>query len=189
MQWSKKTLMSIFIAAIMILSVIGFAFTFTEPPARLEYNNIAFAQTVQGLQAKINGTKLTFYYFPGQLEDIAFDEGAKVALEGTRVIWLSYDPNDLYASEIADVLYYMEQTLDTVGDMYVQRGLVNNTDYPLPEITCANATVTVPVLVMQSNNETGITHANGCITATAGSSQEVYQVGDRLLYQAFGVMD
>lgn len=189
MQWDKKTWMSIFIAIIMILSVIGFAFTFTEPPARLEYNGIAFAHTTQGLQAKINGTKLTFYHFPGQLEDIAFDEGAKAALEDTRVIWLSYDPNDVYATEIADVLYYMEQTLDTVGDVYVQRGLVNSTDYGLSEITCANATVTVPVLVMQSSNETGVTHVNGCITAVAASGQEVYQVGDRLLYQAFGVMD
>jgi hypothetical protein len=182
-------LMSIFIAVIMVVSVIGFALTFGQPAAeRLEYNSYKFLRTQQGLQAKINDIKVYFYYFPRDLEDIPFEEGAKTAVDGARVLWFTYDPNDQFTREIADVLYYMEDALATVSDVYVQRGLLNTTGYTLPQITCANATVTVPVLVLQSGNETAIGHNNGCITATAATDREVYQVGDRLLYQAFGVM-
>lgn len=190
MAWDKKTWMSVFIAVIMIVSVIGFALSFAQPPAeRLQYRDHKFIRTQQGVQTKINNIKVYFNYFPRDLEDIQFNEGAKAAMDGVRVFWFSYDPNDLYAREIADVLYYMEEVLGTVNDQYVQRGLVNNTDYALPQITCANATTAVPVLIIQSGNETKVEHENGCITAFASGERAVYQVGDRVLYQALGVME
>ena len=189
MVLDKKTWMGLFIAAIMIFSVIGFAMSFSAPSAeKRKYNDYTFIQTQQGLRTRVNDINVYFYNFPQDIASIPFDEGAKIALD-TVVLWFSYDPNNEFAPEIADALFYMEEVIGTVlEEPYVQRGLVNNTEYVLPEITCANATASVPVLIIESGNTTAITHDNGCIVATAASQQEVYQVGDRLLYQTLGVM-
>ncbi len=189
MEFSRKTWMSLFIAAIMILSVIGFSLTFTEENTQqLAYNDTDFTRTQNGWQTKINNNKVEFYTFPSELEDIQFDEGAGVALDGVKVLWFSYNPKETYAQEIADTLFYMEESLGKAAGIYVQRGLTNNTGYELPEATCANATATVPVLILESGNETSIKHNNGCIIATASSGREIYRVGDRILYQEFKVM-
>ncbi len=184
----KKTWMSLFIAVIMIVSVIGFSLSFAQPAEKLEYNDYTFVRTAQGLQTKVNNIKLYFYHFPRDLEDIPFADGAKTALGNARVLWFSYDSNDLFGQESADALYYIEEVLGTLDKTYVQRGLVNNTGYQLPEITCANASAAVPVLILKSGNETAISFESNCIIGTAASDKEVYQVGDRLLYQALGVM-
>lgn len=188
MEWNKKTWMSLIIAVLMIASVIGFALEFRQPTQALEFNGYTFVQNQYGFQTKVNNVRLTFYYYPRDIESIPFDEGAKVALDGAKVLWFTYDPNDFDAVAIADALYYMEQALGTAADIYVQRGLLNSTGYSLPEVSCANATVAVPVLVLQSGNETKVEHSAGCVTATASDTQAVYQLGDRLLYQQLKVM-
>lgn len=188
MEVNKKTLMSVFIAVIMIVSVIGFALTFSAPKEKQEYNGYKFVRTSQGWQTKVNNIKVYFYSLPQELSNVNLDEGTKTALNSLKVVWLSYDPQDKAAPEIADTLYYMEDALGTIADVYVQRGLENNTGYTLPQVTCENATAAVPVIILQSSNETKVAHENGCIIATASHAQEIYSVGDRLLYQVFGVM-
>ncbi len=188
MKLDRKTWVSLFIAAIMIFSVIGFALTFTEPSSQVEYNGYKFTQTQQGWQAKINDVKMQFFYHPAELEDITFDKGAGVALDGPRVLWFSYNPNDLYSTDIADVMFYMDDSLNKWAGVYVQRALTDNTNYQLPQITCANATMAVPVIIMQSGNETIVEHKDGCIIATAENARDIYRLGDRLLYQELKVM-
>jgi len=188
MPLNKKTWMSIFISIVMILSVVGFALTMSEPGQQVEYKGIKFTRTQGGWQAKINNVKTQFYYHPAELDDIPVDEGVKVALDGIRVLWFTYDPKDIYAQEIAGTLFYMEDSLAKVNDIYVQRGLVNNTGYALPEAGCANATMAVPVFILQAGNETSIRHENGCIIATAENGRDVLRAGERILYEEFRVM-
>jgi len=189
MALDKKTIMSLFIAFIMIVSVIGFSLSFAQPAGeKLQYKEHKFVRTQQGLRTKLNDINVYFYSFPRDIEEMEFDEGAKVAVDSARVIWLSYDPQDEKAADIADTFYYMEEILGRVADVYVMRGLTNNTGYQLPQVTCANASTTVPVLVLTSGNETRITHQSGCITAAAVESKDVYRAGDRILYQVLGVM-
>jgi hypothetical protein len=190
MSLDKKTVMSLFIAFIMIVSVIGFSLSFSQPAAeQLQYKEHKFVRTSQGLRTKLNDINVYFYSFPRDIEEIEFDEGAKTALDGARVVWMTYDPQDEKAAEIADTFYYMEEILGRVADVYVMRGLINNTGYQLAQVTCANASTTVPVIVFRSGNETRISHSAGCITAAAWESKDVYRAGDRILYQALGVMD
>ncbi len=188
MQFDRKTGLSLFIAAIMVLSVIGFALTFTEPGQQAEYNGIKFTRTQRGWQAKINDVKMQFFYHPAELEDIPFDRGAAVALDGPRVVWFSYNPNDIYSTNIADAMFYMEDSLGKWANVYVQRALTDNTDYQLPQINCSNATMEVPVIIMQSGNETIIEHTDGCIIATADNARDIYRLGDRIIYHELKVM-
>jgi hypothetical protein len=189
MALDQKTGMSIFIAVIMIVSVIGFALTMGEPGQQEEYNSHKFTRTNAGWKTKIDGKSTEFLTFPSELENIPFDEGAKTAMEDVKVMWFVYNPKELYSQEVADALFYMEEMLNNADTLYVQRALTNSTGYALPEISCANATVSVPVLILQSGNETSIKHENGCITATAEDGRDIYRIADRLLYQAFGVME
>ena len=189
MEFSRKTWMSIFIAAIMILSVMGFALTFNEENTQqLDYNGTMFTRTQNGWQAELNSQKIEFLAFPSEVEDIPFDEGSKVALDGAKVLWFTYDPGETYSQEIAEAMYYTEDLLAKT-DIYVQRGLLNNTGYVLPEITCKNATAAVPVLVIHSGNETKISHDNGCITASAENTRDVYRIADRILFQEYQVTE
>jgi hypothetical protein len=187
MQWDKKTWTSVVIAAIMVLSVISFALTFSAPTEKLKYRNYKFVRTSAGFQTTVNDVKVSFANFPTDLEDLELPEEAKTALQA-RVLWLSYDPQDEYSQEIADAFYYLDQVLGTVRKQYAQRGLTSSTGYTLPEITCANATAAVPVLMLQSGNETTFSYENNCIIATAATRREVPLLSDRILYQSLGVM-
>ena len=187
MEFNKKTWMGLFIAFIMIVSVIGFALSFATPTEKVKYGGYTFTRTSQGWHAIIDDVRATFIYPPTQLEYIDLPSAATPAL-GSRVIWVTYDPYGADPQQIADVFYYIDDVLTTIKDTYVQRGLVNNTDYQLPEITCANATAAVPVILIVRGNETMINYNDNCLTATAETARDVYQVGDRILYQALGVM-
>jgi hypothetical protein len=189
MQFDKKTMMSLFIALIMIVSVIGFAISFVEPKQEADYGNYEFVLTSQGWQTRINNIKLYFINHPTEVEYIKMDDATKNLLQNNRVLWFTYDPNDTEAQAIADALYYAEQAVGTVKNTFVQRGLINNTGYALPEVTCLNATQAVPVLILQSGNETKTSQQANCITATAENQQAVYEIGDRILYTAIGVMN
>lgn len=180
--------MSIFIVAIMVLSVMGFALTFTEQNTQqLDYNGTKFTRTQNGWQTELNSQKIEFISYPGEVEDIQMDENVKAALGTARVLWFSYDPGEIYSQEIAGAMYYMEDSLGKIS-IYVQRGLLNNTDYLLPEATCKNATATVPMLIIMSGNETKISSNNTCIIAEASSTRDVYRIADRLLFQEFKVI-
>lgn len=185
----KKTLMGVFIAAVMILSVLGFALSFRIGGGeKIKYGDYEFVRTQKGLQTRINGQRTIFLYFPGQLTDIPVDDGAKSLLKNPVMLWFSYDPESENAQQIEDAFYYMETKLATLKDVYVQRGLTNTTGYALPRITCANATANVPVLIIKKNNSTKVSATNACVTATAAVREDIYRLADLMLYHAFDVM-
>lgn len=190
MAVNKKVLMSLFIAGIMIISVMGFALTYSMGGGEtVKYNDYKFTRMQQGYKTKIGNQRAIFAFLPTSVEQMTFDETAKSIWKPTIMLWMTYDPNDQNSEKIADAMFYMEERLTKIKEVYVQRGLINNTGYELLQITCDNSTSNVPVLVIQKGNLTEIKEENSCIIATAQTPNDVYRLADLLLYTSFEVIE
>lgn len=185
-----KTGMSLFIVAIMILSVIGFVLVDvgTDDASRM-YGNYTFYRTSQGWRAKIAGQQMYFNFLPDQVNRIPVDEHSQQILTSSPIVGVTYDPADKFAQPMSQLQFYLEQLLNENQRVFVLRGLTNNSAYPgLQELTCANATQSLPVIVMERQNETRVSANEWCVHAQAATSQEVFMLADRLLYVILGVL-
>lgn len=185
-----KVLVSLFIAAIMIFSTLGFILdSQSGGNNKLEYNGYKFEQMYDGIQTKINGQKFMMTYFPEQLEHINISESAKQMLKGINVFTITYDPESEYKESFAEQQYNLAEKLAVI-DKYVIPGVSNNTGIEqMPVITCKNATISMPVIFFHEGITTNMTLKNNCITISIGSMYEAQQIGDLLFYQITGVMN
>lgn len=191
MNIDKKTLMSLFIVAIMILSVIGFVLVDSgEDTVKQKYGDYTFLRLPQGWRTTINEQQIVFNYFPAQLEDIKLPKEI-ATFKQSPIIAFTYDPNNRYAQDLGALQYYFEQSV-TNRQHYVQRGLTNTTTYTtLPEISCENATTQLPIIYLNINtklNTTDVSYKNNCLKITASRPQDLYTTTDRLIYFMLGVM-
>jgi len=186
-MFDKKVVMSVFIAAIMILSTIGFVANY-QTSESLKYNGHKFYKTQKGLMTRMDGKALYFNYFPKSLEDINVTEGISSILNNKESVSFTYNPNATHADAIAEMYFYLEQAFTGMKNAYVLQGLTNSTGYTLPEINCKDATEFVPVLIFEQSNETRITTENNCVKAYFATRTDVSRLGDRIVYSITGIM-
>ena len=185
-----KVLVSIFLASIMIFSILGFMMSYQmdNRTTKLEYNGYKFTQFYDGIQTKINGQKFNLNYFPEQLDTINISSAAKVILKSLFVFSITYDSNSEYKEYFSGQQFELAENLEKI-EKYVSSGMTNNTGFEqIPQITCKNATQTVPVIIFQEADQTSIQFNNNCIIANISSINDVYRVGDLLFYTMAGVM-
>lgn len=192
-MFNKKTAMSLFIAVIMILSVIGFVLVDYDDGSNSKetYNGYKFVRLPNGWRGTIDGEKIVFNYLPTQVEDLKITPEVKTILQNTPIIAVTYDPESRWAQDYGALQYYLEQSLKS-NTRFIQRALVNNTKYPqIQQITCKNASQKLPVILLNINttqNSTQIKYENNCITANAMRWDDLYRATDRLIYLTLGVM-
>lgn len=188
--FNKKVWVSLFIAAIMILSVFGFMMSYqtNQTGGTEEYNDHKLVQTQKGLMTKINDKEVYFNYYPASLEQLNMSEDIKSELKNTKAVWVTYDPDSDFATAMAEIQFDMEQTLFDVAEIYVARGLTDTKEYALPEVSCANATATMPVLYLKKGNYTEIESIDNCITLTTITEPELKMYYNKILYIILGVM-
>lgn len=187
----KKVWVSLFIAAIMILSVFGFMMSYQtgQTGGTEEYNGHKLVQTQQGLMTKVNGKEAYFDYYPASLEQLNMSDAIKTELKNSKSFWVTYDPDSDFAQAMAEIQFDMEQNLFDVAEIYVARGLTNAKEYALPEITCANATATMPVIYLKKGEKTQIESTDNCITLTTVTEPELRMYHNKIAYILFGVMN
>lgn len=192
-MFDKKTAMSIFIAAIMILSVIGFVLVDYDSTgaSKKTYNGHKFIRLPNGWRGNINGEQIVFNYLPDQVEDLKITQESKNMLQQTPVIAVTYDPNSRWAQDYGALQYYLEQSLKS-DTKFIMRALTNNTKYQqIQQITCANASAKLPVIILNVNttlNNTQINYENSCLSVNANKWDDLYRATDRLIYLTLGVM-
>lgn len=185
-----KTLMSLFIVFIMVLSVIGFVLVdLGSSDTKKSFGEYTFYKTSQGWRAKIAGQNLYFNFLPDQVSSIQVDERSSQILTAAPLLAITYDSNSTYAQSMGQLQYYMEQLLNQNQKVYVVRGLINNTEFPtLPQITCTNSSQSLPVIVFEKSNITQITSTDWCIRAEGATGQDFFTLADRILYKILGVL-
>ena len=186
---SKGFWMSIFIVVIMLMSVVGFMWKGGSGGSASEYNGHEFRLTQDRLwQTDHSGQRITFYNHPTEVESIGMDSGAAESLKGTRMAYITSDPDDSLKSYIGKAEFEMKRMMDNRGT-YLEYAFTGDNEFNKTIITCRNATPSVPVLYLKSSNETGIVYENNCIIMKAESMHDVMALRDRLLYGFLGVIE
>ncbi|MBI4017254.1 MAG: hypothetical protein HY363_06200 [Candidatus Aenigmarchaeota archaeon] len=190
MKIEAKTGMSLFIVAIMVLSVIGFVLVdLGGTDTKRTFGEYTFYKTSDGWRAKIAGQQMYFNFVPEQVNSIQLDAQSKQILTTSPILAVTYDSNDVYAQSMGQLQYYMEQLLNQNQKVFITRGLTNNTDFPsLPKLTCANASQSMPVIMFEKQNTTQIISTNWCIHAQAAGGEDFFSLADRILYTILGVL-
>ncbi len=184
---TKKMVVALFFAFLMVASVVGFAVNFVSQSSNvLEYHDYKFKVNQNSFETEINGQPKEFLFFPGDIEWIELPEGTKELLE-SAVIAATYAPNSTIVEQLAEAQYYLESQL--TDKLVIERTLTNSTGTSLPEKDCSSATAEYPVIKLQDADNTSIILENNCLIISASNFYDLMQQTERVVYSAFGVME
>ncbi|MBU0536657.1 MAG: hypothetical protein KKE20_06835 [Nanoarchaeota archaeon] len=184
---STTAWMGIFIAVIMIFSVVGYMWEGDEVP-ELDYNGYSFILTQDRLFEMDNdGTKMLFYNHPTELESIKIDPSATSVLMNARMVYTTLDTNDTLRQTIGKVQYDIKNIMDSRSSYFIY-AFTGDNEFNKTIITCSNATVSVPVFYLKKGNETKIVYDNGCFIIQADTDYGMIMLRDRIMYTILGVM-
>ena len=189
---SSKTLwMSIFISAIMVLSVIGFMSNSDDSNPDLDYNNFSFSITEDNrwvLNIKSpEKQQIMFYNHPSEVDYINLSSEASSMLAGAKVIYATSDPDDIFKEEISLTEFEIKDLMGKRG-VYFESFFTKDNQFSKPVVTCRNSTYYAPVLYFKQGNETRISYENNCIMLESESEYGIMKLRDRILYAFLGVI-
>jgi len=181
---AKQVVMGIVIALIMVLSTFGIIIG--NQTSSLSYNGYKFQLNGNQYATKINGKEMIFYSLPSQSDFINVSSSIPNKIKESYIVMLTFNPADKVNIQIIELVRFdLSQSLNKV----ILDGVLNvSTDYPsLPLITCANATLKTPVIIMNMSDTPGIVDIDNCIYLNARGT-EFLRMRDRLLYSYYGVI-
>ena len=181
-----KILMSIFIAFIMITSILGFMVNRSTSQS-YSYDGYKFTLTDKGLSLVINKKEVFFDFLPQEVEVIDFDTRITDRIKPAKMFYLTYNLTSENSEAMGETVYDMKTTLQDF-DIFVQLAFTNQTDFNVPVITCADATSFVPVVHLKEANETRAYIESNCIVLESSSDSDFLRLKDRLIYGFFGIL-
>ena len=186
----RKTIASLFIAGLMIFSIVGFMLVDVGvSEQKRTYGDFTFYRTESGWKTNSGVKDVLFNFFPDQVSQVLVDTKAALILTNTPVLGVTYDPNSSSAQSFGQIQYYLEQVFQDNDHFFVARGLTNASGFSaLHEISCLNSSQSFPVLVLERGNETKIVSEGYCIHAQAASNQDLFLILDRIVYVIMGVL-
>lgn len=184
----KALYMSLFIAFIMVFSVIGFMWDRNSGEYTQRYKGYVFTKINDEWVTRVNGRDVNFQFSPDAVESIKLDKAVVERINATLEVDVTYDINNSYKEYIALAEQELAYKLNDNLNIYLRGGFTAENEYDFPVITCANATAAVPVLYFTRSNETAIYLDNGCIIAASNSGMGYVMIKDRILYGVFGII-
>lgn len=173
---------AIFIAFIMITSVLGYIFGDSEESS-MKYNKYNFYKKNLKWVTKISNAEVDFDYFPAEIDNINLSKEIVESIKNSRMIYITYSPNQTDTDEFGYSQFELTNKLMLLN-IYAGNGMTESNEFNLPIISCANATQFVPVIVLEKGVENTIKSENNCIILKG----EPLRLKDRLLYGIFGVI-
>ncbi|MBW2993155.1 hypothetical protein KY317_01110 [Candidatus Woesearchaeota archaeon] len=185
-KW-KRNLVSVFIIAIMVFSVLAVMFSGSSEQAK-KYNGHKFIVKDNKWILNIGGKLVDFDYFPSDAENIAVTNEIKNKILNTKMLYITFNPENV--SESMDKFRFdLTNLLSNLQGIHAASGITKSSEqYALPIVSCKNATPFVPVLELKLNDRTEITIKDSCIIAKAESSKEMTRLRDAVIYKIIGVM-
>lgn len=196
----SKALLSIFLGLIMVSSVIGFMYGGFLNESSVKYGKYKFSRQDAYWSTTVNGKTIYFYFIPQQLSDVKVSGNPFASVKQSRMIYLSYVPNQTTSKTVDLIRYLISQDLQIHKNIYVAQGAAFNFEN-LPQVTCLNSTVFVPVLMISntsdeskgnensaSNSAAFISQHGNCILISADTDEGLLKARDRLMYGVLEVM-
>lgn len=189
----RKTFV-IVLAIIITLSMVGSIFGVVlsnYQSDNIKYGKYSFTITNTGTyKVKIDGKMMEFLYYPSELERIHVDPGIKYKILNAQVITLIFDPVE--SNDSLEFIDYIRYDIQNQIPKQTVFGITQQSDkYLMPVLSCDNATVEVPLIVVHNSDNTSIVLDNNndnCIIMNA-RLREVIAAKDRLVYLVNGVME
>lgn len=178
-------MVSLFIALILVTSIVGFIFGGTSETVS-RYNGLKFTLTTNGWKTIYQGKTYLFSFAPRDVEDIALPDSLN--LNNLLEIDVTYEFNSTYKENIAEAIFELSN-IATKNNIYLRQGFTTNNSFNIPIITCEDATPSVPVLYYKSSNQTNISQQNNCIIIEANNQNLFLAQTDRIAYKILGIMD
>ncbi len=189
----NKIILSVVIALLMVLSTFGFVLDYAggsngqTERVQSDYGALTFKVSGQTVVTKVNGQTLQFGFFPNQLSSIEVGTGVKEALR-QPTIYITSDVADPYVGPIDEMALRFSEMMPILTQGYVIPAFTNMTQYNRPAISCANASVSMPVLYFKYGNDTAVTYQDGCVIAEARTPTDLVAVADKLFFTVMGVV-
>ncbi|MAF51227.1 MAG: hypothetical protein CMH64_04005 [Nanoarchaeota archaeon] len=182
MKLNTKTFMAIFIAVIMISSVLGFVFTFsphsTGGAERIEFQNYVFVETHQGWMGfDDNENQILLSSDPRTVSTIQVPEISLVELNSANKVYVTSNPEDNLQNSAA----YFEANIRPRLKSYLPacsadvKGCEN-----APLIDCSNALPATKVIQVALSNQSSVTYNNNCLLVQ-GNRFQVPLIFDALI--------
>jgi hypothetical protein len=190
--FSKKNMIGIFIALIMIMSGVGYMVVQNSPEEGTSYKGHRFSGTYGSWMTEAGGRVVKFSYHPAEVETVGLDPQILGYLNSTKMVYLSFAPDDSAIEQIELARNELDSLLPDLFGIYTVPGVTNATGAysRFPVITCANATLFVPVIQIRSGAaESSIHTAGNCIVLDAQQERDVMMLKDRLLYGMLGIIE
>jgi hypothetical protein len=178
----------------MITSVIGYMVTQGDGGNQLSYNGFDFQTSgYNGWLTDVDGKSARFTYHPSEIDNINISPDVINHLKNTKMVFLSFDPEDVSIQRIELARLELDQQLPAFFNIFPVTGVSNRTGTyaAFPEVDCRNATIFIPVLQFRTDPDGGrpsIESNGSCIILEAGSPDDIVILKDRLLYGMLGVI-
>ena len=183
---NKALVWTIFVALIMITSVIGFLYVSQGEEAGITYNDHKFARKNNMFSYEQDGKEFLFRYFPNELESIS----NLTDLSGLKkpMIYLTFDPNSTLVQPIDLLRFELSNDLPNLN-VYLKQGVTSESDtYSLPVIDCKDASSGTPVIKIVKANETSITKEDNCFLFSAKNDYDLARQKDLIVYILLGII-
>lgn len=185
-QGKKKILtyvLVLFIAFIMVSSIIGFIQTGTGDNANFyEYKGNRYIAQGNGWLTYIENKPIVLSYGPVDLEQInpGFDLNQIVFADK---VYLSFNPAENIQRAIIDLTKNINFNKPLINSCFSDSELCAN----LPLKTCEDASIDTVVILLKESNKTEISFENNCL-AIEGESDFIIRVIDKLVLTSLGLV-
>lgn len=186
---SKRNIVGIFIVGIMVLSGLGYMME-RSGNSTTDYQGRKFEYINNIWHTEIGGSTVRFTFHPSELERLNVSADIIEYLKNVKMFYITFDPNSSLIEDFELFRLELETELPEYFTIYPTTAVTfNTTTYAaFPVITCANATVFIPVVYLTQGEQTDIIGNGTCITLQVKEGYDVPALKDRLMYGLFGIM-
>lgn len=188
----KKFWMNIFLAAMFVFIVVGMTLgglgTFGGND-RMKYGDFKFQIIDNRYVTEINEQPMPFYFLPSQVDYINVSSIVTNKLREAYLVMMTFNPKDKDSIQVMEVVRFDFSRY--LGKVVYNGILEGSPEYDLPLLTCANATLQTPVIILNTtalSSTASVVESGNCIYLNARGT-EFLRLRDRILYSYHGVIE
>ncbi len=187
-----STIITGFIAFVMITSIMGFLYTDTTDIVKID--DYKFERVVGGWQLDTEYGRVPFQFLPTDVDGITIPQEITRGIQNARMVLITMDPegHDMNGlREIASITFSLSEILNERLSVYNPPPTISREDERVPNstiVSCENSTSYMPVILFKTGNMTEAKIESTCIVFTGESNRDLARLKDKLMYDLVGVV-
>lgn len=191
----NRIIIGVVMSVLMLSSLLGFLGNnnsdtdtnkFTLELSNEKYQFIRKQDSVGNLYYEVSSDNVNFnvFYIPDQIT-LEINQTIIDQIKNTYFFYMTFDPDEEDLTYVDYLRFDLRNNIPQTK--YIQDAILKESDvYNLPIITCVNATLQTPVIVLKQSNSTNINSKDNCINLEFEQYQ-LLQIRDLLVYLMHGI--